>query len=200
MATGGREAPALSIRRVWKTEKDCLRAPLKVIIYSASRSAATSFIIFFLGSSRIYCSNFSTSGGCSTKAFGFFCLATYAQSSSSKDRYFVISLKMILNWLSVTFSSFHECQSREQVAVKLLCFCLDVRLCAEIAPVTQTVEMIFYLWGRLDDLFFGGTDFQNLAQYQFVVSRFIFENSFNHSKIYTVLSMTSCGKFDQALF
>ena len=107
---------------------------------------------------------------------------------------------MILNWLSVTFSSFHECQSREQVAVKLLCFCLDVRLCAEIAPVTQTVEMIFCLWGGLDDLFFGGTDFQNLAQYQFVVSRFIFENSFNHSKIYTVLSMTSCGKFDQALF
>ena len=82
----------------------------------------------------------------------------------------------------------------------LLCFCLDVRLCAEIAPVTQNVEMIFCLWGRLDDFFFWGTDFQSLGQYQFVVARFIFENSLNHSKIYTVLSMTPSGKFDQALF
>ena len=38
----------------------------------------------------------------------------------------------------------------------LLCFCLDVRLCAEIAPVTQNVEMIFCLWGTLDDFFFLG--------------------------------------------
>ena len=114
MATGGRGAPARSVRSVWKTEKDSLRAPLKVIIYSASRSAATSYDFFFQALLEFIVQIFRRLEGGSTKAFGFFCFATYAQSSSSKDRCFVISFKMILNWLSVTFPSLHECQSSEQ--------------------------------------------------------------------------------------